>query len=272
MKNYMFLLFSLVTILLNAQITESRNVSTFNKIIGKSGVNIIYYNSDSPKVIVETDKRENLNYIITAVKNNTLEIAVDTKNQRDITIAKIDIKVYGPSLTKVSMSAGARISFEDKMKTNQLEIKQTSGAQVVFKDIKANGIEINLSSGAQLNGNFSSTAISSKMSSGAVWSSKINSEYTTINISSGAKATLKGETEQLAIKATSGSHSDLKNVKTTEAKLVASNASSITSWVSQKLLVDANTASNVTIKGLPTDLTVQRDKLSKVLNENGDVY
>lgn len=57
MKNYILLLFNLTTILLYAQVTESRNIENFNEIIGKSGVNINYYNSDSPKVIVETDKK-----------------------------------------------------------------------------------------------------------------------------------------------------------------------------------------------------------------------
>ncbi|WP_291116848.1 GIN domain-containing protein [Empedobacter sp. UBA7248] len=272
MKNYILLLFNLTTILLNAQVTESRNIENFNEIIGKSGVNINYYNSDSPKVIVETDKKENLNYIITSTKNNVLEVYVDTKNQPNVTISKIDISVYGIALEKISMTSGSKISFEDNFKSNVLRIKETSGAQIVFKSLKTDYLEIDLSSGAQLNGNITSKTITSKMSSGSIWESKINSENTTINISNGAIVSLKGETKQLDIKATSGSISDLKKLNAARANLIANNASSITSWVSQKLLVDANTASKITIKGLPTDITIQRDKLSKVLNENGDSY
>jgi len=253
MKNYILLLFNLTTILLNAQVTESRNIENFNEIIGKSGVNINYYNSDSPKVIVETDKKENLNYIITSTKNNVLEVYIDTKNQPNVTISKIDISVYGIALEKISMTSGSKISFEDNFKSNVLRIKETSGAQIVFKSLKTDYLEIDLSSGAQLNGNITSKTITSKMSSGSICS-------------------LKGETKQLDIKATSGSISDLKKLNATRANLIANNASSITSWVSQKLLVDANTASKITIKGLPTDITIQRDKLSKVLNENGDSY
>lgn len=272
MKNYIILLFNLITILLNAQITETRTIENFNEIIGKSGVNINYHNSDYPKVIVETDKKDNLNYIITRTKNNVLEVYIDSKNQPNLTISKIEIHVYGQALSKISMTSGSRISFEDKIKTNELKIKQTSGAQIFFKDLKADHLEIDLSSGAQLNGNIFSNTISSKMSSGSIWSSKINSENTTINISSGASVTLKGETNQLDLKATSGSFSDLRNLNATKANLIANNASSITSWVTQKLLVDANTASKITIKGRPTDLTIQHDKLSQVMNENGDSY
>ncbi|STD58649.1 GIN domain-containing protein [Empedobacter falsenii] len=272
MKNYILLLFNLTTILLNAQITESRNIENFNEIICKSGVNINYYNSDSPKVIVETDKKENLNYIITSTKNNVLEVYVDTKNQPNVTISKIDISVYGIALEKISMTSGSKISFEDNFKSNVLRIKETSGAQIVFKSLKTDHLEIDLSSGAQLNGNITSKTITSKMSSGSIWNAKINSKELSINSSSGSKVLLEGTTEKLSIKAASGAMAELNNLKTEEADIVANNGSKITSWVCCKLSAEANTSGKIIIKGLPTNLKIKHDKLSKISNENGDVY
>ncbi len=272
MKTFIILIISLFTFSVHAQESETRNLSNFSGISGKSGVQIIYHQSNTPKVILKTDSKENLQYVFTEIKNNVLDIYIDTKNKENIKISKVEINVFGSDLEKISMSSGAKISFENTMNSNQLFIEQSSGSQIKFNEIIAKNIDINLSSGAELEGKFSSNIISSKMSSGSIWNAKINSKELSINSSSGSKVLLEGTTEKLSIKAASGAMAELNNLKTEEADIVANNGSKITSWVCCKLSAEANTSGKIIIKGLPTNLKIKHDKLSKISNENGDVY
>lgn len=265
MKNYILFFFAFVAFSLNAQVNETRNVSTFNKIYGKTGVNISYYVANSPKILIETNKQENLQYIVTETKGNTLEVYVDTKNKRNVNISKIDVQVYGPVLKNIKMVSGSRLKIKDNMKTDELVVELSSGTRVhLGESFTTNDLTINLTSGSKLSGTIFSKNSSAKITSGSDWNSKITSTNFTIDISSGSDIKLEGETNLLNVNASSASRCYLEKLKSNEATLNAVSASKINSWVEKELSVTAKSTSKITIKGKPTVVSVHSDKVSKI--------
>lgn len=273
MKKYITFVLIFIALIINAQIQETRNISSFDKISGSTGVNISYHLSNSPKIIVDTDKKENLNYIITEVKNNVLQLYIDNKEKRNINISKVNIAVYGPSINSIKMSSGAQLKFNNKMNSNDLEIHSSSGSITNLGELfTSKNINIHLSSGSQLKGNVFSDSTTATISSGASWKSDINSKDLIINGSSGSNVVLNGKTNLLDVKASSAFNCDLFDLKVLEANFKASSSATINSWVIDKFSAESSSSSKITIKGDPKATSIKKDKSGKVKNKSGYDY
>ncbi|WP_313385806.1 GIN domain-containing protein [Chishuiella sp.] len=273
MKKYITFVLIFIALIINAQIQETRNISSFDKISGSTGVNISYHLSNSPKIIVDTDKKENLNYIITEVKNNVLQLYIDNKEKRNINISKVNIAVYGSSINSIKMSSGAQIKFNDKMNSNGLEIHSSSGSITNLGELfNSKNINIHLSSGSQLKGNLSSENIIASISSGANWNTNLKSKQLEINSSSGSSTTLSGKTNLITVKSSSGSKCNLYDLEVLEANFKASSSATINSWVVDKFSASVSSSSKITIKGEPKVTSIKKDKSGKVKNKSGNDY
>lgn len=273
MKKYITFVLIFIALIINAQVQETRTISSFDKISGSTGVNISYHLSNSPKIIVDTDKKENLSYIITQVKDDVLQLYIDNKEKRDLNISKVNIAVYGPSINSIKMSSGAQIKFNDKMNSNRLEIHSSSGSITNLGELFiSKNINIHLSSGSQLKGNLSSDNIKASISSGATWKSEINTEQLTINGSSGSNVVLSGKTNLLDVKASSSIQCDLLDLQTSEANFKASSSATINSWVVDKFSAESSSSSKITIKGDPKVTSIKKDRSGKVINKSGKDY
>ena len=190
-------------------VTESRNTNQeFTKISAQEG--IMVYVTQAKEYTIKVEADENIIDLIgTEIADGNLKIhAIEN-------IGRATKKVYVslPTITALKSASGAHLNSENKIKSNQLIVDGSSGANMNLS-IETNEIEIDASSGANIN--------------------------------------LEGEADDTNIDASSGGNINAKNLKTQYCDADASSGGNLSIYVGKNLKADASSGGNISYLGDPT--------------------
>ena len=190
-------------------VSENRSVTSFKGVDVSGGLEIIVSHDSIASVKVEVDK--NLQeYIITEVKDGTLEIYQENNTSLESTKG-IKIYVSNPAFSSFEASGATEIHGGNKIQSTEEIHLHASGASKIILDIKAPRVSGDLSGASSLK--------------------------------------LSGETKDLNINASGASHAKCFDLRTENAEIDLSGASSANIFASVKITGEASGASDLTYKG-----------------------
>src|SRR5690606_12367187 len=184
---------ALVGLLANAQTTETRNISPFNKIEITDGVEGIYTQGKSYSVTAEAT---DLAALLTQSQNQTLAISCNgnaCKTSR--------VYVTSPEIESSNAVRRSKINVKDR--------------------IQPPYFSLNLASGATFNGIVSATNATLKGKSDAVFNIRLKADVVSAQFQSGAKVNLSGEAAKSTIVSYGNALCNARNFITSETEVTA---------------------------------------------------
>lgn len=136
--------FFLITAATNAQTTQTREVSNFNKIDASGAAKIIYRHSDTLSLVLEGDAKD-LDNIETKVSDNTLYIKPKGSFKNDYKIL-----VSGNNLNNVSVSGATNFKSNGAIKSDSIII-ESSGASNINVDLNSRYVKTIASGASDVN-------------------------------------------------------------------------------------------------------------------------
>lgn len=215
-KTIMFISFIILGITTAfAQVSENRNVSSFDKINTSTGIHVKYIQGDKFSLKIEAENQKIVDAIVSTVSNNTLSLSIK-KNQNIKTKKGIIAYVTCPSLEAISTSSGSKFTAEKVVAKRELSISTSSGSTLRVENIDApKGTLINTSSGSNIkiiglktsNLNLSASSGSScKLTEVSI------SNHLKAASSSGASIKIEGKAEDVNLSSSSGSSINIKGL------------------------------------------------------------
>jgi hypothetical protein len=127
--------------------TESRTVSeAFTKIEVKQGINLIVEQSNDKSITVETD--DNLQKIITTeVKNGILIIGAEENYNTNNSSPKVTVKL--PTINGIETSSGSSAKSANTLISDNLQVKSSSGSDIDIS-AEADVLSLESSSGSKI--------------------------------------------------------------------------------------------------------------------------
>lgn len=186
--------------------TENRSVQeNFTRVKVSTGLELYVTKGVKPKITVEAD--ENLqNIIITEVKNGILNIYSE-KNIWKAAARKV--YVTAKTLEGITATSGAEVYTQETIAVNTIDINASSGAQIEIS-LDANSVETNATSGAHIYViGLTENHTSSATSGASIDAYKLRSKQVTVNVTSGADINIYAS-ESINATATSGGDIDFK--------------------------------------------------------------
>lgn len=185
-------------------VTEKRNITTpFTKISASTGVEVIVDQSETTKVEVEVD--DNLmEHIVTKVENGTLIIKIDGNiNTMESAIVRVSTK----TIEGLESTSGASIRSKSTLKGTNLMVKTSSGA-TINTDLEYEKVSSESTSGSEIKLSGKALALDTKSSSGSEIDAKdLAANEITAQSTSGSNTTVN-PIVLLNAKASSGSSID----------------------------------------------------------------
>ncbi|MCF6132784.1 GIN domain-containing protein [Flavobacterium wongokense] len=230
MKKFIFTV-AMVTIsfLSKAQVSETRNVSSFSKIQAADGLEIIYSKGNTTSVIVESTGDTPLNTIKTKVKNNTLFVSGAKGSSAKIYLSTPEVKA-------VVLKSNSKFRIVDELTAPSVTVKVSSGAYLLGH-IKSENLVISATSNAKL----ILTATSSSVSA---------------YCSEGAKARVSGTTKELDLRLNSNAYWNSSNLESEDITVKASNNADAVLCGLANLNLSLEDEAKVTYFGTPSNLYV----------------
>ena len=106
--------------------TENRPITAaFESIAAERGLEVTVAQSDTPSILVETDDNVQ-KHITTNIENGVLHLTCDQSSFNNVTIK---IVVHLPKITGLEVSGGANLNSKNTLKSNNITIKASSGAE-----------------------------------------------------------------------------------------------------------------------------------------------
>lgn len=193
-------------------VKQERTVSQeFDQIKGSEGLDVYITQGSENKIVVEADENL-LDLIETEVTNGKLIIST-SENIRSAE-AKI-VHVTVKELTSLQASSGAEVTGISGIKSEDLSIKSSSGAEIDI-DVFSNKLDISASSGATVN--------------------------------------IKGKASDLTVRTSSGSEVDAKDLLLLTCDAKASSGAEITVNVKEKLEVKVSSGGEINYYGNPVSV------------------
>jgi len=222
----------LISLVAQAQVTETRDTKEVNAIEVKNGIEVIFTQSDIPGLQVTADNAENLKRIMTTHnKNGTLKIYLKEHE--------------GP----INVQAIAKVYVSQK---NVTGFTASNGA-----NIKANGmlnltdVAVNLSGGATCNAIITTSGnCSIDVQSGAGFRGIVNSKDFSANAIGGGYIKIGGSADTANVYCSGGSFNAGKFI-CGDAKIWAQKASAVSIYANNSIKTDVDTSSSVTYYGEP---------------------
>lgn len=210
---------------------EARNVGEFSGINVSTGVNVVF-KQESPtsvKVIADADK---LQYIITKVENGVLKVYVDNKGTKNLRFKNLSVNISSPRMDNIKVTSGANFSVVNSIKENDLVIDVSSGANVKGDFKISNTIDVGISSGAN---------IRAGMTAGTLM----------VKASSGSNGAIEGKADSGIIDISSGALLKADNMRLDHLEAAATSGGNLSVNVSARLKVKASSGGLVRYKGRP---------------------
>ena len=237
------LLFSLLT---HAQVSETRTVGAFSKIKVSSGIELVYTQSPTQEIKVETDDNERMHYIKTEIEGSTLRVYLNTENAPK----------SGKKKKRKNFNSYNGVNF-DVLKvyvSNPLvdDFKVSSSASLIVKNgLNATNLSIDCSSSGSFTGTIKCTTAAIEASSSADVDANITADAISISANSSADVELSGTTEKVAIKTSSSSDCKAKNLIAKNAVVESSSSSDVDVYASEKLYASASSSASINYFGNP---------------------
>lgn len=199
----------------NGNVTkEERKVAHFDAIKASSGINVYLFQGDEEKVVVETD--ENLQEcLIVKVEGSTLKCYIDCSIRKS---TKLNVYVNFDDIRKIKATSGSDIYGETIIKSDNLELDASSGA-----DIKV----------------------------------EVKTGLLNCDVSSGADIKVQGTTDKFVGEASSGADIKARDLTAQKAKARASSAGDISITVTDEVDADASSGGDVNYYGNPEKVYVE---------------
>lgn len=194
-----------------AQTTEKRNVGSFNGIDVCCGIKVLLTQGSSSSVEVEA-KSENIQYVKTEVKGNTLYITFDNKKKCDKK-GSITVYVTANDIKKLEANSAGIIEGTNTIHARNIKLDVNS-AGLIKLDMKADNVVCK--------GN------------------------------SAGKITLKGEAQALTADNNSAASFDLKGLEAVKADVSSNSAASIDLNVKTEVNANANSGARIRYYGNPS--------------------
>ena len=211
---------------------EERKLDSFNGVSASSGIQVVFTQASSQKVIVTTDSG-NLPYIKTEVKNGILHVGIDKKGNNKIRINKAIVTIEAPKLQSLAVSSGANFNTNSTVSENKLEV--------------------NISSGGTLRGDFKVKGLTEIQStSGSTAKLNLSTERLEMKSNSGASVSLDGSASKAELQLSSAASVDAFGFKVDEVEIDASSAASLKIHVNTSLISKATSGASVLYSGNPT--------------------
>ncbi|HPS13568.1 MAG TPA: head GIN domain-containing protein [Prolixibacteraceae bacterium] len=193
----------------NGNVTkETRQVKGFDGIKASAGIDVYLFQGNEEKVVVESD--ENLHdCIITEVKGSTLHCYIDC-NVRSSKVMKVYVNYK--MLNKINASSGSDVLGETLLKTDNLDVEVSSGA-----DVKV----------------------------------EVDAQTVHCDVSSGSDALLKGKADHFQGSASSGADLKADELVVNSCEADASSAGDIKITVKKQIRASASSGGDVTYFGNP---------------------
>jgi len=210
---------------------EARNVGEFSGINVSTGVNVVF-KQESPtnvKVIADADK---LQYIITKVENGVLKVYVDNKGTKNLKFKNLSVNISSPRMDNIKVSSGANFNVVNAIKENNLAIDVSSGANVKGDFKIDNTLDIGTSSGANIRAGVTAGTI-------------------TVKASSGSNTAIEGRADSGIIDISSGALCKADDLRLNNLEAEVTSGANLSVNVSMKLKVKASSGGIVKYKGRP---------------------
>jgi len=193
---------------LHAQQSETRNVSSFNGVKAAEGIDVYLKKGTKEEVRVEATGTK-LSNVITEVSGGYLKIHMAEGNYRDR-----NVKVYVTylAINTLTASSGANAYHEGILKTDNLELRASSGGNIEVK-VEANSVEAGASSAGEV--------------------------------------VLEGKAKTVDLDASSGGEVDAYNLTSDKARTEASSGGEVKITVNQELEARASSGGSIRYRGNP---------------------
>jgi hypothetical protein len=218
--------------------SETRTVSSFNKLEITDGVEIIFTQSDNYSVRAEASDGLGLSTLLTESKNNTLKISCNGNLNETVRVY-----VSAPEIISVKAGKNSKIVFTDQLSTNTFDLS--------------------LASGATFNGSVKSageTVLRGK--SGSVFNIRLETGALAANFQSGAKVNLSGTSGKTSIRTSDNSLCSARNFRAGKAHVKATGNSSVIISVKEEIAVDVNDDATVKYFGFPGKTSVNPEAVA----------
>jgi hypothetical protein len=123
-QNILLIAASVLSLQINAQTTDKRNISNFTKINASGAANIHYLHSTSPSLSIEGDPEE-IKQIETTVKDNVLYIKTKGNFNHPF---KINLSSSG--LKHLELSGACNFVADGELKTDELTIESSGASKI----------------------------------------------------------------------------------------------------------------------------------------------
>lgn len=238
---------ALIGLLANAQVTETRNVSPFNKLEITDGVEIIYTQGDQFTIRAEASDALGLSTLLTESKNNTLKI---TCKGNLCETAKVF--VTAPEITSITASRNAQVTVADGIKTN--------------------AFSMTLASGATFRGNVYADKTQLVAKSGTIMNLRLETVSVTGRFQNNAKVNLSGKSESADIRTFGSALCLARNFKSGSTAVKASGNASMEVSAIDAIDVEVTDDAVVRYFGFPQKTTVNPEAVAQVIHDSGVAF
>lgn len=257
MKNLAItVLLALVGISGQAQTSETRKSPDFTTLEVKNGIQVIFTQSESPALIVETDSKANLEQVITENNSGVLKIYMregDENRNNNTTHGAIKVYVAQKNVTSFKATTGSSIKLANEINLNDVTIKLSSGATFVgILDCKGK--------------------CTIKTESGSAFRGKLTADSFKANVTGGACIKVTGDAANTIVYCNSGSFQAGKFMSQV-ADIKTINASTASIYASKSINANTDSSSTITYFGEPLNINlgsnsyaIKRDNVKLALN------
>jgi len=185
-------------------ITEKRNVNQkFTKISTSSGVNVILEQGSPTMVEVETD--DNLiEHVVTEVENGTLVVKI----QGNISMmTSINVRIKTETISSLESTSGSSIKSKNTINGSSIALKSSSGSEIKV-DLEYESVSCESSSGSEIKASGKTLRLETKSSSGSEIDARNLAANEVYAQSTSGSSTIVNPIVKLDGKASSGSSID----------------------------------------------------------------
>lgn len=234
---------ALIGLLANAQVTETRTVSSFNKLEITDGVEVIYTQDEAFAIQAEASDALGLSTLLTESKNQTLKISCNGN---------------GCEAVKVYVSAPQLIS-----------VKASHDGKFTTTGIKSGHFVLSLASGASFKGNVYSNQTELKTKSGAVLNLRLETGSLDAKFLTGSKINLSGTAEKSNVVSSGNTLCLARNFKSGNNIVKASGTASVEVSAVNEIDVEVHDDASVRYFGLPQKTVINPEAVAQVIHDTG---
>jgi hypothetical protein len=237
----------LMSVVCNAQVSETRKITEFSKVEVETGIELIFTESSVASLLVESDDEQRLQKIITKVEGNTLKIYLDKQRSKINNYQLLRVTVSQNNVSSFRAKSGASIAITNEINVPKASITIDSGAE--FKgNIKADVVKLDVNSGANYQGNIVAASVFG-------------------DFDSGAQIELSGIAKTTTVKIGSAANCQAIEFTTQVATIDAGSSAEIALTVSQVLDAKASSLARIKYYGTPMKVSAHTDSLGKIQNK-----